>query len=241
MKINNTSKQNFGWNLKTHYKLTSTIADRIPNLRKYSKLLATASFLPDIQLSQTSVGYRMAHYFDGKNFNAYDIVPQNASDFYLDNLSKALGYLHDRLDIPAMIKAGYALHFLQDVAVPLHTNPACFSQLKLLRHIQYESIPSKNPILFENVLEKISPQNDKYFYDCFLDTYRKSSTMQNPFSLSKKQWQDSVQESLQNAYEHTCLFLKKLSEIKDAPADKQREAFVGEFFAHLKNIKSGKI
>ena len=237
MNINITNNQNFGWNLKTHYKLTSSAIQQIPQLRQYEKILSTSSFLPDIKLSQTSIGYNMAHYFDGKNFNAYDIVPQNASDFFFDNIYKAIAYIQDKLYIPGMMKAGYSLHFLQDMAVPLHSNPACYAKSKILQHIKYESIPSKKPELFKTVLEKNFQNEEKYFHDCFLDTYIKSSKMENPFSIPKEQWNSSVKESLENAYENTFLFLKRLAKIKDAPRDKQKEEILKDIIEHLKTNK----
>lgn len=237
MKVNKSAGQTFGWNCKTHYILTKHIANNFPELRKYATPLAIASLTPDIKLSQTSVGFNMAHYYDGKNFNSYDIVPQNASDFFFDNLSKALYYMRDKWYLSGMIKAGHALHFLQDTAVPFHTNSVCLSKPNIFQHLKYEQLASKNPSLLNSVLGKKFPQEDKYFFECFLDTYKKSSKMQNPLSIPKEQWNQSVQESLATACENTYLFLKRLAKLKDLPGHKQEEEFINETVAHLKAPK----
>ena len=217
MNINKTSRQNFGWSCKTHYLLTRNIAESIPQLRKYAFTLAISSATPDIKLSQTSLGYNMAHYFDGKNFVEYDMIPNNASDFYFDNLTKALHYFDDGIPIIGMIKAGNALHFLQDVAVPMHTNPDCFSVIKTLQHIQYERRAKKFLINNEELITQNLTDTTKSFKDCFMDTYNKSSQMENPFSISSKNRNASIQESLSNACENTYNFLKQLAKIQNTP------------------------
>lgn len=237
MNINKTSNQNFGWSLRTHYRLTKSIAENIPILKKYATTLAISSLSPDIKLSQSSLGYNMAHCFAGKDFNSYDIVPVNASDFYFDNLSKALCYLKDKHNFLGMIRAGNALHFLQDMTVPLHTHPDCFTVSKFFQHIKYERIPNNNPSLLQTVLKSEPPQISKDFCDCFLSAYEKSAQMENPYKIPQEQWAASVQESLENAYENTYMFLKRLAWLKDVPPDKRSEVFRNEAFTNFISIK----
>lgn len=240
MKISNTTSPSFGWNIKTHYLLTKLAASQFPNLRKYSGLLARSSMMPDINLSQTSFGYKEAHCFFGKNFNAMDLVPQNASDFYCDLTSKALHFMQFRecflTNHVSMKKAGNALHFLQDIAVPLHTKESAQKFSKIFSHIKYENIAKNNPSMIDDIAYRTSPAPNTTFTDCFMDTYKKSSSMKNPFEIPKKEWEDSVRESLTNAYEHTLQFLSKISALKEVPQSERADSYFQEIVPFFPRI-----
>ena len=227
MKINSTNNQNFGWNIKAHYEITNGIADKIPNLRKYAKILATASYLPDLKPSQTSALYEKAHTYYGKDFCAYDLVPQNASDYYFDSLSKAISLLRSGDNLAAMNNAGNALHFLQDMALPLHTKEECQGLLKLPFHIKYENLATDNNMI-KGIADRLNDVKNENFQDCFLDAYKKSSSKENPYGLTIEGLNSSIRESVENACEHTFQFLKRLSGLKNVPYSKQEEVFAKE-------------
>ena len=245
MKISNNASPSFGWNIKTHYRLTKLAASQFPNLRASSNLLAFSSMMPDIKLSQTSFGFRDAHCFFGKDFYSMDIVPRNASDFYCDLLSKSLNYMSSGKNLftnyMSMKKAGNALHFLQDVAVPIHVKKEARKPSKIFAHIKYENIAKNNPEWIDDISHRTKSTKPATFKECFMDTYKKSSSMENPFEIPAEKWGTSVQTSLANAYEHTLQFLSKISMLKEAPASKQANAFVEELIEDFSQRTGRKI
>jgi len=236
MKINlYTNKNNtpsFGWNIKTHKYLTKCAIDELGELQKYRNYIEIGSQVPDISLHQTSLIGDMAHSFFGKNFATCSICPQNASDFYFDKLGKAIEQINGGSKRAGMYYAGNALHFLQDTAVPLHTIPECDSIFRLPHHVMYENIAKNNPEIIDAAAANTKNLSEDKFYQVFIDTYKKSSQMDNPYKIARSEWKTSVNQSLNNAYASTFKFLKRLADYVKATPE-QREAY---FYDDAKNF-----
>ena len=131
-----------------------------------------------------------------------------------------------------MYYAGNALHFLQDVAVPLHTKLECHSIFKLPLHIKYERIAKNNPEIIDIVASNTQNSLEDSFYQIFIDAYRKSSQMDNPYRIDSSVWKNSIKLSLDNAYISTFKFLNRLANYAKA-SSQQREII---FFDDAKNF-----
>ena len=225
----------FGWLAKTHSAITKRAIDKIPELLPYRRLIQTGSVVPDISPYKTSLLGSKAHIYDGSGYFSYDIVPQNASDFYCECITNALSELNFGNKKVAMYRFGEALHFLQDMAVPMHTKKECQSPLKIFKHIKYESLAGKHHELIDDMIKKQKTISDTNFQNLFLDTYKKSSSMQNPFEKNQKdRWLESIEYAYSNAFDASCKFLKKISILANATQHERTKLIDKEFYETLK-------
>ena len=225
-KDNNVS---FGWLPKTHSYITKSAINKIPELLPYKKYLQMGSVIPDIRLSQTSLLGSEAHYWYGKDFNCYDTVPKNAADFYCVLLSKAFEYLAQGHKKLAMYKAGETLHFLQDMAVPMHTKKECHGFLNIFKHLNYERLANKNFDLIDNLSLATQNSEPENIYKLFIDAHKKSSSMKNPFDKDVNM-KDLIKTTLTNAYVASYKFLKRFSDISKMSSSKRQECIAEEIF-----------
>ena len=112
----------------------------------------------------------------------------------------------------AMTKAGEALHFLQDVANPLHTNPKYQGLLSTFRHSRYEKLADKKVAHISEFIPQNTEILPEFYIDNFLNTYQTSSKMPHPFKKEElKNWDNSIKNSLTLAYDATRTFLDDVS------------------------------
>lgn len=230
--MNKNNTPSFGWHIKTHAHLTKCAIDRLYELKKYENYIKIGAQMPDISMRQTSAFGDMAHSFFGKDFVTNTTSPQNASDFYFDNIGKAMERFNSGFNRAGMYYAGNALHFLQDMAVPLHTKPECQSIFKLPIHVKYEGIAKNNPEIIDIVASNTQNLSRDGFYQIFIDAYKKSSQMDNPYRIACSEWEISVKQSLDNAYFSTFKFLNRLADYVKA-SSRQREMI---FFEDIKKF-----
>ena len=100
-----------------------------------------------------------------------DLVPQNASDFYIDLLSKSLEFMRFEqssfANFMAMKKAGNALHFLQDIAVPLHVREEANKPLKIFAHIKWNQV--FDDLLEHNYIQYPVPISQNRSFGCSIN------------------------------------------------------------------------
>ena len=210
MKLNTkTRNNNFGWHIKTHAQLTEKAISNFPKLLPYRRWFSIGSQVPDFALKQTSFIDKTAHNFHG-NIDEYDTM--DAMEFFQKLYGDALLFLNFRNNGYAAYKAGQALHFLQDMGVPLHTQKKHMNFFNIFSHVKYEGIAKKHPEFIDELVlnrEKLPPQPSSIsFTDRFFDAYEKSANMPHPFDKENRgNWNSSIREALNNSYHSTCEFL----------------------------------
>lgn len=230
---NNT--QSFGWLAKTHNHITKCVLEQIPELTPYKGFIKLGAVMPDIRLQQTSILNDKSHNFFGGIVNSFSITPENASDFYFENLSKAMSFLVRGHERTAMYKFGEALHFLQDMAVPMHTKKECGGLLKVKSHLNWERVACLN----NHFLNKLTPQNPnaepESFYNLFINTHSKTSASQNPFETgARKNWKSMIESSFTTAYQTTYSFLKKVAILQSTPLNERKNKLLTEAIESFK-------
>ena len=210
MQINNKiSSNNFGWHIKTHAQVTEKALSNFPKLLPYKKYFTIGSQIPDISLQQTSALDKVAHNFYGDPDEA---LSMDALEFFQKLYGDTLFFLSSEINGYAAFKGGQALHFLQDMGVPLHTQKKYQSPFRIFSHIKYEGVARKHPEYIDSLVldrSKLTPQPSSISYtDRFFDAYEKSAKMPHPFDKENRgNWDKSVKEALENTYHSTCEFL----------------------------------
>ncbi len=214
MKINSIdNKTNFGWSFKTHAAITGKVADEIPKLKKYKNTLIKFVQQPDFD----------ERGFKGNNHFYFTPLMFRPKESFLDFFGKNNAgarfnehvYYFDKLvkiDEPeAMEHAGRALHFLQDVTQPQHTERGSvwkkWKDLKL--HKKFEIYVSEEQDTFiknakpaELLLETDEP--DELFEEAvFLSENGKQVKKDR-----KQDWDEIAQTGISNAISLTKHFLE---------------------------------
>lgn len=111
----------FRWNKTTHLEMTMMAAEGIGITPIEKRLLARYSQVPDFDVAQKGFFNNTHFYFPHSADNSFGKDKNgknNAYSMFMANLSKAFA-AKNREEI--LKYAGYALHFLQDMSMPLHT------------------------------------------------------------------------------------------------------------------------
>lgn len=210
MKVNSIKSVNsFGWHIKTHAHLTEEALKNFPKLLPYKRYFAIGSQVPDITLKQTSFIDKTAHNFHGDP-DEYDTM--DAMEFFQNLYGNTLMFLNLKCNGYAAYKGGQALHFLQDIGIPLHTQKKHSGIFHIIPHMKYEGIAKNHPEYIDEIVldrTKLTPQPSSLFFtDRFFDAYEKSAKMPHPFDKENRaNWHTSVKEALNNSYYSTCEFL----------------------------------
>ena len=211
MKIDFSTKQNFGWKPQTHAAITEYAIKSFPKLKKYKGTIVAASQLPDLALYDLNLINPQAHNYFGVQLYKFG-TPKDAFSFYVKFFREYLSaFMNNKPDV-AMTKAGEALHFLQDIANPLHTNPKYQGLLSTFRHSRYEKLADKKVAHISEFIPQNTEILPEFYIDNFLNTYHTSSKMPHPFKKEElKNWDNSIKNSLTLAYDATRTFLDDVS------------------------------
>lgn len=211
----NNNKQNFGWKPSTHAMITEYAVDSFPKLKKYKSRLSAASQLPDVAIYDFNLINPLAHFYFGRQIH-HDGFPKDAFSYYIKFFNEYMQNLLNNKEGDAMTKAGEALHFIQDIANPLHTNEAYQGLLSPFRHAKYEKLADKKAKNIRQIVSQDTEIIPKHYKDNFLDTYRASSTMEHPFSkTTRENWDKSIDDSFTLAYNATRSFLDDVNALLD--------------------------
>lgn len=225
MKVNSVdANTSFGWKFKTHEKITSLIVNDFPKLAEYKKTLITSVIKPDFD----------ERGFKGNNHFYYKPKMFRPRESFLDMLGKnnagARYALHmykfnqfiNKNNKKAMEHAGRALHFLQDITQPQHTERGTvFKKWKDLKvHLRFEHFVLNNQDrLIDNVLKnsiQIGREYKKYSYtecgDLFFDQVHKSTSVTPPNFGNQYSWENIANYGISNAIDATKSFFNMISE-----------------------------
>jgi hypothetical protein len=214
MKINKSDNINFGWSDKTHKYVLSRVIQEFPKLQKYEEILKEFVVRPDYN----ELGF----------IGNYHFYSPNTRRSFLDYNGKNNAYVRYSLHVKKMIEAvsikerdfkimkhaGKALHFLQDMTQPHHTQEGFFFNkvLEVKTHIDFETFAEKK---LNEFLEGsfCSLKGGKSFEDIFLDNVSFSSKIATPTKTNKTEWARIGKAGVLHAYTSTKEFLAKLNDM----------------------------
>lgn len=123
MQIQSINRQSFGWNTQTHIGMTLLALKDSGLEPEDMKQLAKYSVMPDFVKSEEGYHHN-THFFypygKDKSFGRGGNEGNNAFERFKAHLQSALA-THKKTEF--LKHTGYAMHFLQDVSMPLHTEP----------------------------------------------------------------------------------------------------------------------
>ncbi len=220
MHVNSTDQHiNFGWSKTTHLEITMlALRDySIDNIKK--RQLARYSQMPDFD--RTEIGYlnNMHFYFPnslkksfGRNSDKF-----NAYDQFKEHLTAAL----QCCDNDGFLKhAGYALHYLQDVSVPLHTEKGGILH-KVMKYNLHKEFERNSKYGVQSNLKKLKNnyQYSRLSFTTLLDLFKNTAEFsQNPefkiTGMNKKKWYSIQQRCFDIGVNTTREFFGKLLSVK---------------------------
>lgn len=217
MKISSTdNRTNFGWRYPTHKKITSQVVEELPKLKKYKDIIVEFVQKPDFD----------ERGFKGNNHFYFTPSMMHPRESFLDltgrnnaasKFSEHVFYFEELINKDkneAFEHAGRALHFLQDVTQPQHTERGTVFQkwIDLEMHKQFEKFASRNenflicsakPVKFE-----LEPDN---IMDLFDEAVFHSENGRQVRNDNAKEWIDIAQSGISNALQATKEFCNYLS------------------------------
>lgn len=217
MKIRSVdSKTNFGWRYTTHKKITAQAVEELPKLKKYKDIIVEFVQKPDFDEQG----------FKGNNHFYFTPSLMHPRESFLDltgrnnaaaKFSEHVFYFEELINKDkneAFEHAGRALHFLQDVTQPQHTERGTvFQKWKDLEmHKQFEKFASKNEDYFignaKPVKFELEPDN---ILDLFDEAVFHSERGKQVRKDNAGGWIDIAQTGISNAVQATKEFCAYLS------------------------------
>lgn len=221
MKIQQTfnSAQPFGWNKTTHLEMT-TMAAKNMNLSAVEKrLLARYSQIPDLDKSQSGFFNNTHFFFPNSRNNSFGIGKNKDNNAY-SMFMKHVNRIFASKSREGIIKyTGYALHFLQEMSMPMHTKPGGIVSkiLDYRTHVRFEkdSVYGATPHLDELRKNYTAHQMPFTSYESlFLEVARFSQLPEfkiTPFNKSK--WFDIQQQCFNVGVDSSTTFLEKINKL----------------------------
>ena len=233
-----TSNNNFGWSTKTHKKITAyAIKNSKLELKSHhEKILIDFSRQPDIdEINFFGSGHfcfsipenmKTTRFLSFMDFSG----KHNALAKFTKHIDKAQKALLKDKKHKSLVEIGRAVHFLQDMCVPLHTEKgAILPKLRDSRmHVDYEDnfVESRLEkfLVPQATLETDSVHDFRTFA---LDLFKKNFDFSSKFKISKKNknsWESIAQDTMNQAVGSTQkllnafnnLFVLEIPDIKSA-------------------------
>ncbi len=216
--MNNIRSHNnitFGWHFKHHTLLTRTA---IKNMRKYISaenkvILEKAVQKPDFD----EIGrFANKHFYfgpaeKGAKLSFLDFNDKfNAKYCFNEHLKKASELIKENKVTEAFEQFGRALHFLQDMSVPLHTEKAPFIQkvIEAKMHLSFEQLAQNSQRKMSKQKIKMSESNTSGDFfeiakNLFTDSVEHSRSMPKISNDRKKDWAVIARQCCERAAENT--------------------------------------
>lgn len=204
---------NFGWNYRTHKRVTGFALEDFPKLKPFKKNLEEFVQKPDFDEKGLLNNWHFCFKKKMKTF-LYSRLKDNAYTKYMEHVTNMI-MAADEKNIDSCIEhAGRAMHFLQDVAQPHHThkNSACNKIFQYKDHVNFENFARENQQkYFDDFAEK--PTIDISFKDIFLKNLNFSTEIKLPTKINKTEWDSIGKNSINQAILSTKEFLAKLESL----------------------------
>lgn len=220
MRVDTVKDQiNFGWSKTTHLEMTMlALKDtKISDVTK--RQLARYSQMPDFAKSERGYRNNTHFYFPGSKKKSFGKKSDkyNALSQFKEHLTAAL---FSKEDENFLKHTGYALHYLQDVSVPLHTEKGGifhkFMKYRVHKDFEKDSkygAQTNLRVLMENY--KFQELNFTTLLDLFKDTALYSQKPEYKVKMSnKKKWYSIQQECFDMGVNTTREFVEKLLSVR---------------------------
>jgi hypothetical protein len=214
MEVKIQDKQNFGWFIGTHKRVTRFALQDLPDLKPYQDNLEIFAQKPDFD---ETGHFNNSHYYSPlqqkKSFLDFN-KKSNALAKYQEHVEQMLTSIQGKNTDLGIEHAGRALHFLQDMTQPQHTQKGLlFNKIYNLRlHLDFEHFVKKNQAdCFRGYVER--PFTNASFNDIFMENVRLSMNSTFPTRKTRFAWEYVGRDGINQAIHSTKEFLTKLSRL----------------------------
>lgn len=212
MHINNSDNTHFGWSDKTHRYILSKVIQEFPKLKKYEEILKEFVVRPDYNELGFVGNYHFYSPNTGRSFLDYN-GRNNAYSRYLLHVKKMFEAISIKeRDFKIMKHAGKALHFLQDMTQPHHSQQGFFFNkvIEVRTHINFETFAEKKLDEFLKDLSQYTVEG-KSVENIFAGNLTFASKTGIPTKANKEEWERIARESIIQAVNSTREFLTNLN------------------------------
>lgn len=220
---NDSYSPSFQHHFSTHGIIANYVitAKEFPRLHKYKEIILSHVQKPDFTELGTkflgAIPTRNNHFYSPKKKGSFwdKDGENNAFAYYKKHVAGMLKAVEDG-DIDAFLLHGpYALHYLQDMGQPLHTqrcDPFFVMFRKSSVHHAFEKEIKKSEIAILLGYER-KPFTYPDFDKLFLDTAEFSSNMELPLLNNKWHWLSLARRALIKTTDVTCEFAAKMEKL----------------------------
>lgn len=211
---------NFGWNRTTHLEMTMLALKDTKMSDVMKRQLARYSQIPDFDKAE--IGYRNNTHFyfvnsKKKSFGKNN-SRNNAFNQFKEHVTAALVTKDDNVFIK---QAGYAMHYLQDMSVPLHTEKGGIFH-KIIKYKLHSNFERKTKYGALSNMRKLieNYKHENINFTTFLDLFKNTAIFsQNPnlkvSCFNKKKWYSIQQECFNMGVNTTREFFEKLLSVRN--------------------------
>lgn len=213
MEVSFNNKTSFGWFYGTHKRVTRLVLRDFPRLAQFRETLEECAQKPDFDELGT---FSKSHFYSPSKKKGFldHRGKDNAFVHYRDHVSKMLAAAEVKSTDLCIEHAGRAIHFLQDIAQPQHTQKvSVLSKLFGLKaHLRFEEFAKRKQAgCFVKYQYKSSTQGD--FEEIFLSTAISSSKNLYPIQKNRYAWERIGRNAINDAIHATRGFVEKLNAI----------------------------
>lgn len=212
MKTTIDNSTNFGWFYGTHKRITRRALKNIPSLQQFSEKLAEFSKKPD--LDEQGI-FNNWHFYSPVMRTKYCDFngAESAYTRYREHVKKMLVAIKANQTDLYIEHAGRALHFLQDMTQPQHTQKGfVFNKLiQLHKHLKFEE-SARNQDKWFDIYKEI-PFRNMTFSTIFKQNVDLSTKNDLPKGEDITKWDGIIEKGINQAIFSTSEFLEKLSKL----------------------------
>lgn len=215
MKVNDSvnNNVNFGWTCKTHRKITEFALEDFPKLLPAKKMFQDFVQRPDFDELGTLGNWHFYSKSTKSSFVDFN-KKSNALARYNEHVKELKEAAKDKNSPLFFEHAARALHFLQDMTQPHHTNKGLlFNKIFELRtHLRFEKFVQTRQYDYFEEYVRTTPQNST-FEQIFSNNVHSSLKNAVPFNKNSNIWNDIGQNRFNRAVDSTREFMTQLSEL----------------------------
>ena len=212
MDINIKDKTNFGWFYGTHKRITRMALKDLPNLRKYQDVIEEFVQRPDFDEQGIFNNWHFFSPIQQKSFFDFK-CKGNAVAKYEEHVKKILENANKNINL-CIEHTGRALHFLQDMTQPHHTQKSFFFNkiFNLKTHLSFEKFVKKTQNeYFESYITE--PFKNLSFKNLIMENIKSSSEYRFPTTKNRYIWDQFGRKGIHQAIFSTKEFLTKIDKL----------------------------
>lgn len=213
---NNNTNINFGWNYKTHGKITEKALEQVPALKEFKSILLKYVQKPDFDergfLANNHFYYLTDKFHKTLSFADFN-GKLNSKHFFEKHIEKAKKYCETNKEKAAQHIAR-ALHFLQDAANPLHTQRGSLIQKikDKVMHTRFEKMALVNQEeLINSYKPKVLPQLTNN--EVFMSNVVSSSNSEQVSTNNYTNWHNIAETGIHKSIESSANLLNNIKNL----------------------------